>query len=101
MSVFDDEVRSDTVGIFEDAGFVADYQLEAGVLIPGIWVILDRDWEAYGDDQQLAGRITTISVMTADVALSNQGHKVITPAKVWTVEEVVSDDGHIRRLWVS
>lgn len=101
MSVFDDEIRSDTAGIFQDAGFVADYRSQVGVLIPGIWVVLDRDWESYSDDQQLAGRITTICVMTADVARSDQGDTVITPSKTWTVEEVVADDGHIRRLWVT
>ncbi|RUR51415.1 head-tail joining protein [Vreelandella populi] len=101
MSVFDDEVRSDITDIFYDAGFVADYRSQAGVLISGVWVVIDRDWESYSDDQQLAGRITTISVMTTDIARSDQGDTVITPAKTWTVEEVVADDGHIRRLWVT
>lgn len=101
MSVFDDEVRSDMASIFEDAGFVADYRSEVGVLIPEIWVLLDRDWESYSDDQQLAGRITTICVMVADVAQTSQGDTILCPGKTWLVEQIVEDDGHIRRLWVT
>ncbi|WKD26591.1 hypothetical protein NDQ72_10945 [Halomonas sp. KG2] len=101
MSAFDDEVRSDMTSIFQDAGFLADYQITGGAVLLGKLVVLDRNWEPYSDDQQLAGRINTISVMVADVPSSNQGDTIQAPGKTWIVEEVLEDDGHVRRLWVT
>lgn len=101
MSAFDDEVRSDMTSIFQDAGFLADYQITGGAVLLGKLVVLDRNWEPYSDDQQLAGRINTISVMVADVPSSKQGDTIQAPGKTWIVEEVLEDDGHVRRLWVT
>lgn len=101
MSVFDDEVRSDLASIFQDAGFLADYQITGGAVLLEKLMVLDRNWEPYSDDQQLAGRINTISVMVADVPSSKQGDTIQVPGKTWIVEEIIEDDGHVRRLWVT
>lgn len=101
MSVFDDEVRDDLTSIFQDAGFLADYQISGGAVLVDKLMVLDRNWESYIDDQQLAGRINTISVIVADVPTSKQGDTIQAPGKTWIVEQVIEDDGHVRRLWVT
>lgn len=98
MSVFDDEVRVGTADIFRDAGDPGDYQ--GAVTAPDIMVVLERDFEVY-DDNQIAMRVITISVLIADVAESRQGDTIATNGRTWTVQQVLTDDGHVRRLWVS
>lgn len=75
------------------------YQGADGAL-PGVSHILDLDFEVM-DEDQVAMRVTTVSVRVLDVARSRQGDKVVTPARTWTVQQILEDDGHIRRLWVS
>ncbi|MFS8174984.1 hypothetical protein [Vreelandella titanicae] len=101
MSAFDDDVRNDIASIFQDAGFLADYQITGGAVLLDKLMVLERNWEPYSDDQQLAGRINTISVMVADVPSSKQGDTIQVPGKTWIVEEIIEDDGHVRRLWVT
>ncbi|MDN3525640.1 hypothetical protein QWY79_10225 [Halomonas sabkhae] len=99
MSRFDDDVRVDLRGIYADAGDIADYQ--GASTAPGILVVIDRDWQVY-DKDQLPMRVTTISVMSADVPQSEQGDQInVASDRTWTVQEVLEDDGHERRLWVS
>lgn len=89
----------DLGGIYQDAGDVADYQGASSAT--GILVVIDRDWQVY-DKDQLPMRVTTISVMIADVPESRQGDQIdVASDRVWTVQEVLEDDGHERRLWVS
>lgn len=77
----------------------ADYQ-GASATAADIRVILDRDWEVH-DQDQVAMRVTTVSVRVADVASSQQGDQIITADRTWTVQQTLEDDGHLRRLWVS
>ncbi|WP_311949248.1 head-tail joining protein [Halomonas piscis] len=67
---------------------------------PGVVHQLEKDWEVM-DDDQVAMRVTTICIMVKDVAKSRQGDQIITPGRTWTVQQVLEDDGHVRRLWVS
>lgn len=76
-----------------------NYQGADGVLA-GVSHILDLDFEVM-DEDQVAMRVTTVSVRVLDVARSRQGDKVVTPVRTWTVQQILEDDGHIRRLWVS
>lgn len=99
MSRFDDEVSVDLRGIYADAGDLADY-LGASTA-SGILAVIDRAWQVE-DQDQLSMPITTISVMVADVPKSRQGDQVaMTSGETWTVQQVLEDDGHERRLWVS
>lgn len=98
MSAFDDEMAADMPGIFADAGDLADYTGSATA--SQIPVILDRDFEVM-DEDQVAMRVTTISVQVSLVATSRQGDSIALPGRTWTVQQILEDDGHIRRLWVS
>lgn len=98
MSRFDDEVRQDLPEIYADAGDPADYA--GSTTASQILVILDRDFEVQ-DEDQVAMRVVTISVMVADVATSRQGDTIVLPGRTWTVQQILEDDGHTRRLWVS
>lgn len=71
-----------------------------GVSHAGIPHQLEKDWEVM-DDDQVAMRVTTICIMAKDVPKSRQGDQVITPGRTWTVQQVLEDDDHVRRLWVS
>lgn len=62
--------------------------------------ILDRDHEVYGEDQ-VAMRVTSISVLVSDVPTSRQGDTIATAARTWNVQQVLEDDGHLRRLYVT
>lgn len=99
MSVFDDEVRTDEAAIFAEAGDLADYQ-GADVSASDIYVVVDKAFEIY-DADQLAMRVTTISVRSADVARVSQGDTIKLPPRTWVVQQILEDDGHVRRLWVS
>lgn len=72
----------------------------AGFVASGIEHILERDFEAQ-DDDQVAMRVTTISVRLSDVVTSRQGDTLVTPARTWTVQQILEDDGHMRRLYVT
>nr|WP_175488809.1 hypothetical protein [Halomonas muralis] len=72
----------------------------AGLVASGIEHILERDFEAQ-DDDQVAMRVTTISVRVSDVTTSRQGDTIATPSRTWTVQQILEDDGHIRRLYVT
>lgn len=120
MSVFDAEMAGDLGGIFEEAGHLADYEHRGVVTAPQIRVILDRDFEIY-DENQVPMHVATISVMVTDVPHSQQGDEIVMPADNWLsaryweiddfwaqvpkqrrrVQQVLEDDGFIRRLWVS
>ena len=98
MSRFDDEVRQDMPGIFADAGDLADYA--GSTTASQVPVILDRDFEVY-DEDQVAMRVTTISVQVSQVPTSRQSDSIALPGRTWTVQQILEDDGFIRRLWVS
>lgn len=98
MSVFDTEMAGDLGGIFADAGDLADYT--GSTTASQVPVILDRDFEVM-DEDQVAMRVITISVQVSDVASSRQGDTVTLGARTWTVQQILEDDGFIRRLWVS
>lgn len=120
MSRFDDEVSADLPSIFADAGDMADYEHQGAVTASQIRVVLDRDYEVY-DENQVPMHVATISVMVKDVPRSQQGDEVVLPADSWLtarywdnpdfwaqapkqrrrVQQVLEDDGFIRRLWVS
>lgn len=77
-------------GTGQGSGFVAE----------GIAYILDRDFEAQNDDQ-VAFRVTTVSVLVSDVPSSTQGDQIETPARTWQVQQILEDDGSWRRLYVT
>lgn len=99
---------------------LADYEHQGAVTASQIRVILDRDYEVY-DENQVAMHIATVSVMVQDVPRSQQGDVIIMPADGWLssrywgnpdfwaevpkqrrrVQQILEDDGHMRRLWVS
>lgn len=99
MSAFDIEMMGDMPDIFADAGDLVDYQGN-GYTASGVLAIKDDSFEVY-DQDQIAMRVTTISVQSADVPTSRQGDRIATPSRTWTVQETLDDDGHVRRLWVS
>ncbi|MES3674606.1 hypothetical protein QC589_01480 [Halomonas elongata] len=66
----------------------------------GVRYMLDHDFEVY-DENQVAMHVTTVSVHVNDVATSRQGDQIVTPSRSWTVQQILEDDGHLRRLWVS
>ncbi|WP_339118564.1 hypothetical protein [Halomonas sp. BMC6] len=99
MSAFDEEVMGDMPDIFADAGVAVDYQ-GAGFAAHGVHAIKDDSHEVY-DQDQVAMRVTTISVQCADVPSSKQGDQIVMPSRTWTVQQTLEDDGHVRRLWVS
>lgn len=99
MSRFTDDVARDLPGIFADAGDPANYQLAGGGSVP-LMAVIQKDWEVM-DDDQVAMRVTTVCIMARDVSKSRQGDQVITPGRTWTVQQILEDDGHVRRLWVS
>lgn len=72
----------------------------SGFVAQGAPHILDRDWEVY-DENQVAMRVTTVSVWASSVPESRQGDQVITADRTWTVQQILEDDGYMRRLWVS
>jgi hypothetical protein len=99
MSAFDDDVLSDLPSIYADAGDPVDYQ-GSGFTASEVLAIKDDSFEVY-DQDQVAMRVATFSVQTADVPTSRQGDRIITPSRTWTVQEILEDDGFARRLWVS
>lgn len=99
MSFSDHSRRLDDAVMIHLGDGLCTYQARAGV-IPGATHMLDRDFEVYGEDQ-VAMRVTTISVRCTEVTKSAQGDRVVTPSRAWTVQQVLEDDGHWRRLWVS
>lgn len=62
--------------------------------------ILDRDFEVY-DEDQVAMRVTSLSVEVAVVPSSRQGDSFVTADRTWTVQQILNDDGQLRRLWVT
>jgi len=78
---------------------LCDYQ-GAAVTANGIEHILDESFEVY-DENQIPMRVRTISVLVADVPESRSQDVIELPDRSWTVQQVLEDDGHIRRLWVS
>lgn len=99
MSVFDDEMMGDMPDIFADAGDPVVYQ-GAGYAVSDVLAIKDDSFEVY-DQDQVAMRVTTISVQISQVPSSKQGDQIITPSRTWTVQQTLEDDGYLRRLWVS
>lgn len=99
MSVFDDEVRQGLTEMYQEAGALAAYHgSEASA--PELHAVVDKGFEVY-DQDQVAMRVTTISVRVADVATSRQGDTIALPGRTWTVQQILEDDGYERRLWVS
>ena len=72
----------------------------SGVTHTDVRYALDVDFEVY-DQDQVAMRVTTISVQISQVPSSKQGDQIITPSRTWTVQQTLEDDGYLRRLWVS
>lgn len=99
MSAFDEEVIGDMPDIFADAGDLVDYQGN-GFTASGLLAIKDDSFEVY-DQEQVAMRVTTFSVQVADVATSRQGDMIMLPNRTWKVQQILEDDGRVRRLWVS
>ena len=119
MSVFDDEIAGDLPGIFADAGDAADYQGQ-GFTVEQLQAVIERDFVIY-DQDQLPQRVVAIEVQVADVPRSHQGDTVVTladdwrdkrlwayddywsqaPKRTWTVQQILEDDGLIRRLYVT
>lgn len=90
--------RLNQVGMARLADSVGDY---AGAsTATGIALMIDRDFEVYNEDQ-VAMRVVTISVLVSDVPTSRQGDTIATTERAWTVQQILEDDGHMRRLWVS
>ncbi|MED5558304.1 MAG: hypothetical protein VYB70_08995 [Pseudomonadota bacterium] len=99
MSAFDDEAREGLAEMYCDAGTLAAYQGSESSN-PELYVVLDRGYEVY-DQDQVAMHVTTISVLVTDVATSRQGDTIALPGRTWTVQQILEDDGFERRLWVS
>ncbi|SHK53786.1 head-tail joining protein [Halomonas caseinilytica] len=76
-----------------------DYQGSASSAT-GIPYMLDHDFEV-DDENQVPMHVTTVSVQVSDVATSRQGDQIVTPSRTWDVQQILEDDGHMRRLWVS
>lgn len=99
MSVFDDDIRADEASLFCEAGDPAEYRGQlAGH--PATHVIVEHGFEVY-DENQVAMRVTTVSVLVADVLNSRQGDEIVTEKRTWRVQQTLEDDDHVRRLWVS
>lgn len=63
--------------------------------------ILDRSYELF-DADGLAQRISTIELRSTDVAgPSRTGDKIVTPTRTWDVQQTLTDDGYMRRLYVT
>ncbi len=99
MSALDEEMMGDMPDIFADAGDPVDYQ-GAGFTANSVMAIKDDSFEVY-DQDQVAMRVTTMSVQNRDVATSRQGDRIVTPSRTWIVQQILEDDGHVKRLWVS
>lgn len=99
MSAFDEEVMGDMPDIFADAGDLVDYQ-GSGFTANGVLAIKDDSFEVY-DQDQVAMRVTTFSVQVTDVATTRQGDMIMLPNRTWKVQQILEDDGRVRRLWVS
>jgi len=99
MSAFDEEVMGDMPDIFADAGDLVDYQ-GSEFTANGVLAIKDDSFEVY-DQDQVAMRVTTFSVQVTDVATSRQGDMIMQPNRTWKVQQILEDDGRVRRLWVS
>jgi hypothetical protein len=62
-------------------------------------LIIDRAFELYREEQ-LAERVTTISVLCADIPTSSSADVIETPERSWRVYQILEDDGQLRRLRV-
>lgn len=69
-------------------------------LTEDIAYILEHDFEVY-DDDQVAMRVTTVSVWSSEIGKTSMGDTIETPDRTWRVQQILEDDGHVRRLWVS
>lgn len=67
---------------------------------PGIDLHFDSSYVVY-DENGLAQRVTAISVLVVDVPESRQGDRIALPGRTWEVQQILEDDGHVRRLYVS
>lgn len=80
----------DGIGTYRGSGFTV---MEARY-------ILDRDFEVY-DEDQVAMRVTSLTVEVTAVPSSRQGDSLTTADQTWTVQQILNDDGQLRRLWVT
>lgn len=76
------------------------YETSGGTVIENVPYILDRDFEAQ-DADQVALRVTTISVRPSRVSSSAFGDTITAAGHVWKVQEILEDDGQWRRLYVT
>ena len=97
---FSDHMASLDLAVMTHLGDgLCDYQ-GADVTASGIEHIFDEAFEVY-DENQIPMRVRTISVLVADVSESKSQDTIVLPGRTWTVQQILEDDGHIRRLWVS
>ena len=61
----------------------------------GITAVLDRDYELF-DEDQVAIRVSVMSIEVQQVPESQQGDVIIRPGERWTVGPTIEDDGHMR-----
>lgn len=76
------------------------YETSGGTVIEDVPYILDRDFEAQ-DNDEVALRVTTISVRSSRVSSSEFGDVITAGGRAWKVQEILEDDGQWRRLYVT
>jgi len=76
------------------------YVTAGGTVIDNVPYLLDRDFEVQEDDQ-VALRVTTISVRVSRVSKSGRGDTITAAGRTWNVQQTLEDDGSWRRLYVT
>lgn len=97
MTIFDQMAAR----IFNDPniGEDATYRTAAGVETPGIRVVIEHDVDLVSlGESDIADRRSVVGLLKTDVANPARGDTVITAARAYALDKVLSDDGIETRM---
>lgn len=80
--------------MFGDFGEAATYVFQT------ITVIVDRSVEVVGDFGQVVDRRTVLSALKTDMPTPMRGQSITVGGTAYTLDGVISDDGHIVKVWL-
>lgn len=72
----------------------------ADVTFEGITALIDRDVEVVADNGMTMVKRTVISLLKAEVGHIKTGFKITVGSEVFTVNEIIGDDGSIVEVFV-
>ena len=86
--------RLNSVGASRLADSLGTYQPAVGALVPDLQLQIDRNIQLVGADERFQVGLVAITCARSEVGVVARGGVFSVGAESWTVDEILSDDGH-------